>query len=63
MPERPYGGLVKIAHFQGIDARQFVLILCSTPPHSSSSQPTPTKVRFCPPSWLDLARMSLRGLE
>ena len=44
MPERSYGGLVTIAHFKGIDPRRFVLILCSTPPHSNSSQPIPAKV-------------------
>jgi hypothetical protein len=32
-----------------------VLILCSTPPHSSSFQPTPAKVGFSLNSWLDLA--------
>jgi hypothetical protein len=40
-----------------------VLILCSTPPHSSSFQPTPAKVRFSPHAWLDLAGMSLSRLE
>jgi hypothetical protein len=36
------------------DGEPIVLILCSTPPHSSSSQPTPAKVRLSPNSWLDL---------
>lgn len=40
-----------------------MLILCSSPPHSTLLRPIPAKIEFSSKYWIDLAWMSLSRLE
>jgi hypothetical protein len=61
--EKPYSFRAELNNPYPGRVRRIVLVLCSSPPHSSPLRPIPAKVRISSNSWFSLAPVCLSRLE